>query len=187
MTATAHNPAKKPGLAPVAGRDPEILILGSYPSLMSLETGEYYGNPKNQFWKIAETILGIDRTLPYTVRISQIIEHRIALWDVLATCTREGSADTAIRDPVKNDIWGFLAAHPTIRSIALNGNTAGRYYTRMNLGFPFTILPSTSPAYARMTLNEKVREWACIHTQAHPVKRKEPAAGLTVRAAASGR
>jgi len=164
MTTTARHPSNEPGLAPVTGRDPAILILGSYPSRQSLAKGEYYGNPQNQFWKIVEMLLGIDHTLPYTARCSRLAEHRVALWDVLATCSRDGSADTAIRDPVPNDIGGFLAAHPTIWSIALNGNTAGRYYFRMNPGIPCTILPSTSPAYARMTLDEKARRWACILT-----------------------
>jgi TDG/mug DNA glycosylase family protein len=165
MTTTASPPTEKPGLAPVTGKDPEILILGSYPSRQSLFKGEYYGNPQNQFWKIVETLFGIDRTLPYSVRTSLLTEHRIALWDVLATCTRCGSADTAIRDPVQNDIRGFLAAHPTIRRVALNGNTAGRYYARMGLSIPATILPSTSPAYARMTFAEKTQKWTCIRTR----------------------
>ncbi|MFA6364057.1 DNA-deoxyinosine glycosylase [Methanoregula sp.] len=164
MTTTVRNPREPPGLAPIAGTDPEVLILGSFPSCQSLLKGEYYGNPQNQFWKIVEIIFGIDRILPYTVRTSRLVEHRIALWDVLATCARDGSADISIRNPVPNDIRGFLASHPTIRCIALNGNTAGRYYARMMPHVPGTILPSTSPAYARMSLAEKARQWACICT-----------------------
>jgi hypoxanthine-DNA glycosylase len=162
---TVRSPREDTGLAPIAGSEPEILILGSYPSRQSLAKGEYYGNPQNQFWKIVEILLGIDRTLPYTVRISLLMEHRIALWDIVATCARDGSADTAIRDPVQNDIRGFLAAHPTIWCVALNGNTARRYYARMDISIPYKVLPSTSPAYARMTLDEKTRKWACIRTQ----------------------
>ncbi|MFZ1897363.1 DNA-deoxyinosine glycosylase [Methanoregula sp.] len=162
---TVRSPREDTGLAPIAGSEPEILILGSYPSRQSLAKGEYYGNPQNQFWKIVEILLGIDHTLPYTVRISLLMEHRIALWDVVATCVRDGSADTAIRDPVPSDIRGFLGAHPTIRCIALNGNTAGRYYARMNISLPSTILPSTSPAYARMAMPEKVQQWTCIRTR----------------------
>ncbi len=162
---TVRSPVKDTGLAPIVGSDPEILILGSYPGRQSLAKGEYYGNPQNQFWKIVEILLGIDRTLPYTVRISLLMEHRIALWDVVATCARNGSADIAIRDPIPGDIRGFLAAHPTIRCIALNGNAAGRYYARMNISLPSAILPSTSPAYARMTITEKVQQWACIRTR----------------------
>ena len=165
MTMPACNHGEKPGLAPIAGRDPEILILGSYPSRQSLAKSEYYGNTQNQFWKIVDILLGIDHTLPYTVRVFHLTEHRIALWDVLFSCTRKGSADTAIREPVTNDIRWFLAGHPTLRCIVLNGNTAGRYYARMNISYRSKILPSTSPAYARMTLAEKVQQWACIRTQ----------------------
>jgi TDG/mug DNA glycosylase family protein len=152
----------KHGLAPVSGRDPAILILGSYPSSLSLAKNEYYGNPQNQFWKIIESLLEIDHTIPYTSRIALLTEQRIALWDVIFTCTREGSADTAIRDPVPNDIRGFIEDHPTIRCIALNGNTAGRYFKTMAPGLPYIILPSTSPANARMTLAQKTQSWACI-------------------------
>jgi len=158
-------PADKPGLAPVAGRDPEILVLGSYPSRQSLAKNEYYGNPNNQFWKIIELLFGIDHALPYPARITMLKKHRIALWDVLAACTRDGSADSAIRDPVHNDIRGFLAAHPTIRSIVLNGSTAGKYFLCVNPDIPFVILPSTSPAHARMTLEEKAQKWTCIRTR----------------------
>lgn len=157
----------KPGLAPIVGRDPEILILGSYPSSQSLAKKEYYGNPKNQFWKIIDLLFGISCTLPYVERTSMLTGHRIALWDVLATCTRDGSADATIRDPVPNDIRGFLLKHPTVRFIALNGRTAGMYFHHVNTGIPFVVLPSTSPAYARMTLEEKVKKWERIRTQ-HP-------------------
>ena len=154
-----------PVLRRLPGSDPEILILGSYPSRQSLAKSEYYGNPQNQFWRIVEILMGIDRSLPYTVRSSLLMEHRIALWDVLFSCARNGSADTAIRNPIHNDIRGFLVGHPTIRCIVLNGNTAGRYYARMNISLPSTVLPSTSPAYARMTIAEKVQRWTCIRTR----------------------
>ena len=152
-----------PGLPPVTGRDPEILILGSFPSRMSLGKGEYYGNPKNQFWRIMGALFGIDPACPYAARTRLLAEHRVALWDVLATCSRDGSMDSAIRDPVANDIRGFVAAHPTIRCIALNGGTAGRYFAQLNPGLTGHVLPSTSPAYARLTLEEKTRVWrSCL-------------------------
>lgn len=157
-----------PGLPPVTGRDPEILILGSFPSHMSLEKGEYYGNPKNQFWKIMGILFGINPASSYSDRTRLLAEHHVALWDVLASCSRKGSLDSAIRDPVANDIRGFVAAHPTIRCIALNGSTAGRYFARLNPGLAGRFLPSTSPAYARMSLNEKARCWACICTPESP-------------------
>jgi TDG/mug DNA glycosylase family protein len=163
MPAALHRGSGNPGLAPVIGQDAEFLILGSYPSLQSLAKGEYYGNPHNQFWKIMEHLCGIDHTQPYAVRTGQIIRHHIALWDVLATCSREGSADAAIRAPVPNDIRGLLDRYPTVRCIALNGTTAGRCYARLALPEVLSIvLPSTSPAYARLTLAEKTERWAAL-------------------------
>jgi TDG/mug DNA glycosylase family protein len=151
---------------PVHGESVEVLILGSFPSRQSLERKEYYGNPQNHFWRIIETLFNIDRHLPYAVRISRLIEHRIALWDILSGCCRDGSADARIRQPVFNDLAAFLRAHPEIRLIALNGSTAGRYYHQMTIStqVPVVILPSTSPANARVSLPEKVSAWSIIRT-----------------------
>ncbi len=149
------------GLPPVLGELPEVVILGSFPSQQSLMKKEYYGNPRNHFWHIIEVLFSLDRHLPYGVRTSWLMDHRIALWDVISTCSRKGSADTRIRNPVFNDLAGFLAAFPTVRFIALNGCSAGRYYRQLNItaSVPAAVLPSTSPANTRFTLSEKVRRW----------------------------
>lgn len=159
MTAPLHRGRGCRGLAPVTSSDPAVLILGSYPSLQSLAKREYYGNPHNQFWTIMERIFGIDRSLPYAVRTARLIGHRVALWDVLATCARKGSSDATIRDTVPNDIPGFLKSHPSVRSILLNGTTAGRFFARDACPVPAVVLPSTSPANARRSLDEKTRIW----------------------------
>jgi len=162
------------GLAPVTGSVPEVLILGSFPSRQSLISGEYYGNPRNHFWQIAKAVLAIDRTLPYATRLVQLKDRGIALWDVIHSCRREGSADLRIRDPVYNDLTGFLSEHPTIRLIALNGTAAGRFWhtatgsSPLFSRIPVLILPSTSPANARLSLAEKIRRWEVIRT---PVKK----------------
>jgi TDG/mug DNA glycosylase family protein len=142
-------------------------ILGSFPGRQSLVKQEYYGNEKNHFWKIIETLFGIDRHLPYNTRTVQLAGMGVALWDVISGCNRKGSADTQIRDPVFNDIEGFLASNPALQLIALNGTTAGRYYSRLNIetSVPFVILPSTSPANTKFTLNEKVKRWEIIRAQ----------------------
>lgn len=152
------------GLAPVEGQKPRILILGSYPSRLSLEHAGYYGNRKNHFWKIMEALFAIDPSLPYHERILQVKARRIALWDVVRSCSRPGSADARITDPVLNDIPGFVAARPTIRLIALNGSTAARYYARIGeaIRVPSVALPSSSPAYAAMRLEEKIRRWSVL-------------------------
>ena len=176
MTSSLDMNAECPerGFLPVHGESVEVLILGSFPSRQSLERKEYYGNPQNHFWHIIETLYDIDRHLPYAVRISRLTEHRIALWDILSGCCRDGSADVHILEPVFNDLAGFLRVHPEIRLVALNGRTAGRYYHQMIIStqVPVVILPSTSPANARVSLPEKVSAWSIIRTQPLSNKRE---------------
>jgi hypoxanthine-DNA glycosylase len=152
------------GLLPVAGPKPRILILGSFPSRLSLAHARYYGNPRNHFWAVMEALFGIDPALPYGERIPALKTHGIALWDVVASCSRPGSADARITGPAFNDIAGFAAAHPGLRLVALNGRTAGRYYARIAgaVPIPYLVLPSTSPAHAGMPVAEKIRQWSVI-------------------------
>ncbi len=158
-------PAAAPaGFLPLTGDVPYVLILGSFPSVQSLRYSEYYGNPQNHFWKIMDALFAIDHRLPYRDRVASLTGHHIALWDVVLTCSRNGSADEKIREPVFNDIQGFLTAHPTVRLIVLNGTTAGRYFHRMNLApaRENVVLPSTSPANTRYTLAEKIKAWEIV-------------------------
>jgi TDG/mug DNA glycosylase family protein len=160
---------RRHGLPSIIGQNPCVLILGSFPSVMSLERKEYYGNPRNQFWPLMEALVGIDSDLPYQERAAALTERRIALWDVIESCTRAGSGDAAIRDPVGNDVPQLLSRHPTILHIALNGKTgAGRWFRRL---FPELIhqknisvaaYPSTSPAMARYSFAKKAQAWEAI-------------------------
>ncbi|MFA4824852.1 MAG: DNA-deoxyinosine glycosylase [Methanoregula sp.] len=161
---TRFHAADSAGFPPVTGDSPRVLILGSFPSVQSLRHSEYYGNPQNHFWKIMDALFGIDRQLPYQDRIANLTGHHIALWDVVRTCSRRGSADQEIREPAFNDISGFLIAHPTVRLIILNGSAAGRYFRRMHMppAIESRILPSTSPANTRYTLAEKIEAWDII-------------------------
>ena len=155
------------GLSPLRGEDPAILILGSFPSVQSLERQEYYANPRNRFWAVMELLLGIGRTLPYRERIRLLGDHGVTLWDVIASCTRKGSGDGAIRDPKPNDIQGFLRAHLSVRLAVLNGSSAGRYFRSAwpeggPSGVRYIVLPSTSPANARYRLPDLVDRWQVI-------------------------
>lgn len=157
------------GLLPISVVPAYVLILGSFPSRQSLMKQEYYGNEKNHFWQIIESLFQIDRHLPYRVRTVQLSRRGVALWDVISECNRTGSSDTRILDPVFNDIAGFLELNPSLQLVALNGSTAGRYYVRLNIttSVPFVVLPSTSPANTKYTLDEKTKRWEIIRA---PVK-----------------
>ena len=158
------SPGEPCGLIPVTGNDPQVLVLGSYPSIISLEKREYYGNPKNRFWAVMEELFAVPVALPYPERIALLTQHKIALWDVVRTCERPGSADSRIRHPAPNDITGFARTHPTLRLVVLNGSTAGRLYHKLAEvpGLPSVTLPSTSPANAGVTFADKVRKWRII-------------------------
>ena len=158
------SPAMLSGLDPVTGSAPRVLILGSFPSRISLAGREYYGNPKNQFWPVMERLFLITAGLGYPDRIAILTDNGVALWDVIRACKRAGSADSRIRNPLPNDIRKFVRTHPTIRLVALNGSTAGGYYERFNEipGVPSVVLPSTSPANARLPFAEKVRRWEAV-------------------------
>jgi double-stranded uracil-DNA glycosylase len=112
------------GFAPIGSEEPKILILGSFPSVASLEKGEYYGHGRNQFWSILGEILGFDAEAPYREREEALARAGIALWDVIGSCEREGSLDDAIRAEKANPLAEFLAARPGIGRIALNGGKA---------------------------------------------------------------
>jgi len=152
------------GLPPLTSPNPHILILGSFPSVLSLERQEYYGNPKNRFWAVMELLFCVPSSVPYKERTALLTACGIALWDVVASCERPGSADSRIRKPVPNDITGFVHRHPSIRLVALNGSTAGQLYHRLCEipGLPSVVLPSTSPAHAAMPFREKVRAWEVL-------------------------
>jgi len=152
------------GLLPITGPEPRILILGSFPSVLSLAHREYYGNPRNRFWAVMEEIFDVPAALPYSERTRRLTEEKVALWDVVRECTREGSADSRIRNPLPNDIAGFIQAHPSVRLVALNGSTASRFYHRFAEvpDIPSVTLPSTSPANASVTFGEKVKAWDII-------------------------
>ena len=158
------------GLPPVVGSSPVVLILGSFPSVISLERGEYYANPRNRFWHLMEALLGIKAQLPYHVRTVQLKSRGIALWDVTRECEREGSDDTAIRNEIMNDIPGFLHDHPSVSVVILNGGGAARLFHRhFPDGIPgimvFT-LPSTSPANAKFGLPQLEDAWSILKESA---------------------
>lgn len=156
---------------PIARPDARLLILGSMPGKVSLRDQQYYAHPQNAFWKITAEILGFDATTPYADRATALQDHRIALWDVLQSCTRESSLDADI-DPstiVPNDFTRFFAKHPAIRRVCFNGAKAATLFARhvtptlpAALALELFQLPSTSPANAGVSRAEKLRAWRVI-------------------------
>jgi len=149
------------GLKPEVNERSSILILGSLPSRESIERGEYYANPKNQFWKITREILDIGSELPYCTRLERLLAQGIALWDVLSSCERNGSLDKDIRNPVGNDLEAFLTKYERINRIGFNGQKSWKLAKKLRInpmGKSLAVLPSSSPANTSRLL-EKVKEW----------------------------
>ena len=156
------------GFAPIADRRARVLVLGSMPSEASLAAGQYYAFRHNQFWRIAGEIAGVAHDAPYARRTAALKRSRIALWDVVASCVRPGSLDSAIReDSIRvNDFSAFLAAHPAIRRVCFNGRRAESAWRRRVAPrlacareLDYRLLPSTSPAHAGMGYREKLKIW----------------------------
>jgi double-stranded uracil-DNA glycosylase len=166
---------------PLACPEGTLLILGSMPGSASLAEGEYYAHPRNAFWTIIDSVLGIRRELPYAERMQGLRAHGIALWDVLWTCERAGSldADIVAGSMVANDFDAFFAAHPCIENIAFNGAAAERAFQRhvrpqlapAQRAIPCTRLPSTSPANAGITLCGKIAIWRAFLCAERRVRR----------------
>ena len=102
------------------------------PGKASLRAGQYYAHPRNAFWPIVEQVFGIPAALPYAQRCRRLVQQRIAVWDVLETCTRSSSLDADIDEAsiVTNDFERFFACHARIRGVYFNGATAERLFRR---------------------------------------------------------
>jgi len=158
------------GFPPIADKSAEILILGSMPSDASLVKQQYYGHQRNAFWPIMLTIFNKSVDMPYKQRQQLLINNNIAVWDVLQSCTREGSLDAAIKmESIKiNDFQLFFNQHPKLKTICFNGSKAETIYKKHVLPtvknnfshLQYSKLPSTSPAYAAMSSQQKYVIWS---------------------------
>ena len=141
-----------------------ILILGSFPSVKSREMAYFYGHPQNRYWRVLSALF--EEPLPETKeeRHAFLLHHHIAAWDVIASCTITGSADSSIRDVVVNDLQPILNGAP-IRQIYVNGKKADALYRKYllpRLGREAVCLPSTSPANAAWNLEKLIGAWRQI-------------------------
>jgi len=155
-------PARLRGLAPVTSDTTVLLVLGSFPGARSLTTAQYYAHPQNHFWRILQAVWP---HMPqpadsYEDRMDWLLARGLGLWDVYASCERQGSLDTSIRNPVVNDFAGLARRLPRLAAVAHNGGESFRHARHASaLGLPAHKLPSSSPANASWPFERKLAAW----------------------------
>ncbi len=164
------------GFDPIAAANARVLILGSLPSQQSLQKQEYYGNPQNAFWRVMGELFDAGQDLSYPDRAEKLRCCGIAVWDVLQSSVRPGSMDVAIdlTSAVPNDFQMFFDEHTMLELLCFNGKKAAELYQQLVAlqgitgidNIAFRTMPSTSPAYASMNLDEKVHHWSAIRRPA---------------------
>lgn len=149
---------------PIYDKDSRILILGSFPSVKSRENHFYYGHPQNRFWKVIAGVTGKPVPVSIEEKKKLLLSSHIAIWDVIASCSIQGSSDSSIRDVVVNDFTQVLA-DSRIQTIYVNGNKAYELYHKYaepTTGIPAIKLPSTSPANAAWSVERLCGDWKQI-------------------------
>ncbi|MBP3677521.1 MAG: DNA-deoxyinosine glycosylase [Agathobacter sp.] len=149
---------------PVFNKDSKVLILGSFPSVKSRENNFYYGHPQNRFWKVLAQIFEVEVPQSIEEKKTFLLEHNIAVWDVIESCMIIGSSDSSIKDVVVNDFSKVLE-NSSVERIYVNGGKAYELYHRYaekQTGIPAIKLPSTSPANAAWNLDRLCSEWKAI-------------------------
>ena len=148
-------------IEPVYDENSKILILGSFPSVKSRETGFFYGHPQNRFWRVVAAVR--NEAVPETIAEKKafLLRNGIAVWDVIKSCDITGSGDSSIKNAVPNDISVILKTAP-IERIFCNGAASYKLYKRFlepETGMTAVKLPSTSPANAAYSLDRLIDEW----------------------------
>ena len=159
--------------APIAAANARLLILGSIPGIASLTANQYYAHPRNLFWQIIAEVLHSEPFPDYPGKIQALQHAQIALWDVMKSCYRPGSLDAAIAKDsiVANDFNAFFDSHPHIEKVFFNGSAAEQAFRRLVLPsltkqtLVLQKLPSTSPAHAAMTYQQKLTCWSVLANQ----------------------
>jgi hypoxanthine-DNA glycosylase len=157
---------RKHSFPPVVDPNVRLLVLGSLPGERSLAERRYYAHPQNQFWRLISPAAGGDLlNLPYDQRLKALLAAHIGLWDVVASATRPGSTDAAMRDIEGHDIAALAATLPVLRAIAFNGGTALRHGVKQ-LGdaaarYTIVALPSSSPLHT-IGFDAKLPAWQAL-------------------------
>lgn len=155
---------------PIIDAGCRVLVLGTMPGVQSLKKQQYYGHKQNTFWKIIFSLFDEEFTEDYSRKKEVLLRHHIALWDVLKSCEREGSADADIKNPVPNDFKSLFIDYPGINHIYFNGAFAQKLFQRHVKGtfdikdMQLHLLPSTSPANA-LRFEDKLLKWGSLREQ----------------------
>nr|WP_200762328.1 DNA-deoxyinosine glycosylase [Nitrosophilus alvini] len=146
---------------PVIDKNSEILILGSFPSIDSFKNSFYYGHKRNQFWKILSNIFEENEPKTIEEKTEFLKKHHIALWDMVKVCSRQNSLDSSLKDVEVNDIEALLKKYRGIKALFFTGKKAYNLYKKhfSHLSIPAVYLPSPSPAYVKMSYEEKLKIW----------------------------
>jgi hypoxanthine-DNA glycosylase len=160
MTVPTSNRLCHP-FGPLFGKNSRVLILGSFPSVKSREQQFFYGHPQNRFWRVMAAVLACE--VPQTIeeKKAMLLEHHVALWDSIASCSIEGSSDASIENVVPNDLTPIFSA-AEIRQIFCNGKKSWEmyhHYIEPLSGRPAVCLPSTSPANASWSAERLMQAW----------------------------
>jgi len=129
-----------------------------------LQEQQYYAHPRNQFWRLLSAVLNENlATLPYPQRLARLQAHRIGLWDIFVSCRRQGSLDSAIRQQQMNDFPALQQQYRQLRKLCFNGKTAGKMQAHFDkAGYQTVVLPSSSPANAQLSFEQKLLLWQAI-------------------------
>lgn len=151
-------------IPPLFNAESEVLILGSFPSVKSREAAFFYGHPQNRFWTVIAEIFGAEKPLTIEDKKKLILSNKLALWDVIAQCEIEGSADSTITEVTANDL-SIILENSNVKKIFVNGKTAEKYYNKYTYpktGIKAVCLPSTSPANAAWNIEKLVEKWKIV-------------------------
>jgi double-stranded uracil-DNA glycosylase len=163
---------KAASFPPISTKDSRVLILGSMPGMKSLEQQQYYAHPQNAFWHVMAALFGMPVDT-YAQRVALIKKNRLALWDVLKCCERQGSLDMRIDDSTieVNDFAAFFKRHPKITHVFFNGMKSEKEFRKRVLPrlaenlrnrLALARLPSTSPAMAGLNKASKIKSWQAV-------------------------
>jgi len=158
---------RKRSFPPVVDANTRVLILGSLPGEASLAATQYYANPRNAFWRLLETVLDTPLApLPYADRLATLRSRGVGLWDVVAEAERRGSLDAAILNPSANDLLALVETLPALQAVAFNGGTSAKLGSRLlapvSGRLALITLPSSSPAHAARSFQDKVVAWRVL-------------------------